>query len=311
VFVCGIAGLAVPALACINTFESEIRRYRAANDEAGVAAEIAKLESEYREAPTLEHTNDLGVGRLLTSRYPEAIKLFEEAERRFPGKAIVAANLGTAYELSGNLPEAFRWISEGVKRDPKEHQGSEWLHVKILEAKIAVARDPEWLKRNTVLGVSFGDQDIPVMPTTLPADEAGRPRTPDEIYDAIYYQLYERTKFVGRPDAFVADLYAAQGDLSFAAGKLNNDDPLGYPPYQYDEALSFEPAQRERVERRQQKFNSLYDTKSWYQEVGAKPAVAPPVSTQRKRVDWPWIGLVPVLGLGAAWILRRHRLTKP
>jgi hypothetical protein len=120
-FACCLAGFAMPAAACVNTFESEILRYQAEGDEGGVAGEMVKLESDYEKNPSLEHTNDLAVGRLLTRRYADAIELLNDAEMRFPGKAIVATNLGTAHELSGNLAEALRWISEGVRRDPKQH----------------------------------------------------------------------------------------------------------------------------------------------------------------------------------------------
>jgi len=45
-------------------------------------------------------------------------------------------DLGTAYELAGKNEPALRWIREGLRRNPNSHKGTEWLHVKILEAKI-------------------------------------------------------------------------------------------------------------------------------------------------------------------------------
>lgn len=263
-FACGLLSFVVPAAACINTFETLIAEYVASGNKAGVAEEIAKLEAAYRKEPNLQHTNDLAVGRLLTGRHPEAISLLKEAEKRFPGQSIVAANLGTAYELSGNDAEALLWIREGVRRDPQEHEGTEWLHVKILEAKAALARDPEWLKKNTVLGLNFGGAEVPVMPAMLPLNEKGEARTPAEIGRAILYQMYERQKFVPPPNAVMADLYAARGDLAYAVGRPTRfAASIGDPTEDYEQALKYGAVHQELVQRRKQTFEKSYAA-SWY-----------------------------------------------
>lgn len=257
-FAGSLLGFVAPSSACVNTFETRIEEHIASGNQAGVAEEIARLEAAYREEPNLHHTNDLAVGRLLTGRYSEAISLLKEAEKRFPGQSIVAANLGTAYELSGNDAEALRWIREGVRRDPQEHDGTEWLHVEILEAKIALRRDPEWLRNNTVLGLNFGDAEVPVMPARLPRNENGEARTPAEIGRAISYQMYERKRFVPPPNAVVADLYAARGDLSYAMGRpARYRDSLGDPADDYAEALRYGAARQALVQRRKQRFEEF------------------------------------------------------
>jgi len=308
VIVCA-AALAPPASACVNTFETELRQAMFEGDELGIKAIMYELESAYQKDPSLETVNDLAVARLLTKRYPEAIELLREADARFPGRAIVAANLGTALELSGNDVEALRWIREGFRRDPQEHQGSEWLHVRILEAKIALAGDPEWLKTNTVLGVNFGEGDLPVMPATLPVDEKGNSRTPAQVAASISYQLNERTRFVSPPDPVVADLYAALGDLSYALGKpAKYKGALPDPSDSYEEALTYGPVQQERVQKRKQLFDTAYANDSWF----------PPLEADREPIvssapAWPWVALCIVLivaGIGAVVVARR-RLRKP
>ena len=112
--------VAPAAIACVNTFASEIHLHLLNQDRAGAEELVAELEAKYRQEPILENYNDAAVGRLLIGDLSRAIELLKETESKFPGKAIVAANLGTAYELSGKPEEALRWISEGVKRDPKE-----------------------------------------------------------------------------------------------------------------------------------------------------------------------------------------------
>jgi len=58
-------------------------------------------------------------------------------ERWHPGLYATAANLGTAYELLGNVDSAYYWIEEDMRRNPQGHEGSEWMHLCILSAKRA------------------------------------------------------------------------------------------------------------------------------------------------------------------------------
>jgi hypothetical protein len=170
-------------------------------------AEIAaSTEAAYRQEATLQNTNDLAVAWILTGRMPDGIQLLRDLEMQQPGNAIVAANLGMALELSGAHEVALQWIRESVRRDPREHQGSEWLHVKMLEARIAMKSDPNWLRKNSVVGWREGDR--------FPLDERSRVRTPPDIIRAANYQLQERTRFVSAPDAILGDLYLTLGDIA-------------------------------------------------------------------------------------------------
>ena len=200
--------ITAPALACINTFSSQIMEARESGDDKRMAEITASAEEAHRSGATLKNTNDLAVAWILTGRMPEGIELLRDLEKRQPGNAIVAANLGSALELSGADAEALQWIRESVRRDPREHEGSEWVHVKILEAKISLKSDPNWLRKNSVVGWREGGR--------FPLDERSRPRTPLEIIRDIDYQLRERTQFVSAPDAIVGDLYLTMGDIAHA-----------------------------------------------------------------------------------------------
>lgn len=202
------AAVALPAAACINTFKTELMEARGTGEPGALAALVAEAEARYRESPTLENTNDLAVGWVLTGRQAEGIRLLRELEQRQPGNAVVAANLGTALELAGQDEEALNWIRESVRRDPDEHQGSEWVHVRILETKLALKRDPHWLRKNSVIGWREGQR--------LPPNERSQPRNPRDIVDAIRYQLEERQQFVSAPDPVMGDLYLTLGDLANA-----------------------------------------------------------------------------------------------
>lgn len=153
------------------------------------AAFAAKFEAT-RMAPanrTYERRIDYSVALIRLGRVKDAIVELQALEKAFPGKYKTAANLGTAYELDGQLEPALEWIAKGIERNPDSHAGTEWLHVAILKAKLKLNEDPAWLATHSVLeGV-----DAPA----------------EEVVRAIEYQLNERLVFVKPLDAVVCDLF--------------------------------------------------------------------------------------------------------
>ena len=134
-------------------------------------------------------------------QFEKAREVLEAAEQAEPGDYAVASNLGTAYELLGENAKALAWIRKGIERKPGSHGGTEWVHVKILEAKLALAADPKWLETHTVLGLDYGRDARPARIGDAPAAK--------EKYTVLHglsYQLRERLKFVKAPDALVGDL---------------------------------------------------------------------------------------------------------
>lgn len=72
---------------------------------------------------------------------------------KHPEEYTINANLGTLYELKGDLQNALKYISNGYELNKDSHLGSEWIHVKILEAKIKEKNSPGWLSRNQIITV--------------------------------------------------------------------------------------------------------------------------------------------------------------
>lgn len=166
----------------------------------------AEVEKQRQKYPFIENRNNLAVALIHLGRVKEAVPVLEEAERKRPGQYFTAANLGTAYELSGENQKALDWIKEGVSRNEGSHFGTEWLHVKILEAKLALEKDGGWLKRHSVLGVDFRAGENTQQPERLATDHLGRRKSLAEIEYALIHQLHERLEFVKPPDPVVADL---------------------------------------------------------------------------------------------------------
>jgi tetratricopeptide (TPR) repeat protein len=221
------------ASACLNEYDETLDRLVNKRDINQVKQAITQLEKAYETSPTHELANDLGVALVMAGRYSEAEKILRAAENSKPAQPKTAFNLGTALELAGKNDEALFWIYEGLRRDPHDHQKTEWLHAKILEAKIHLSRDPDWLVDHTVLGLTFGTRQFPEMPQQAIVDATGKRLTLREIQTAIEYQLHERLKFVASSDPVVGDLFAAWGDIAWLTG-------LGTPSTYYQAAQYFE-----------------------------------------------------------------------
>lgn len=134
---------------------------------------------------------DYAVALIHLGRYNDAIATLEAHEKAQPGLYETAANLGTAFELAGRVEDATVWIARGMERKADSHAGTEWLHLAILQAKLALRGDPAWLKTHSVLDSA-----------------AAKGRSAEEIVHAIDYQLGERLNFVAPPDAIVCDLFS-------------------------------------------------------------------------------------------------------
>ena len=208
---------------------------------------------------TFAHLNDRAACLIYDGKFQDAIALLVRAESLSSREYIIAANLGTAYELDGNLPLAIKWIEEGIARNPQAHGGTEWLHLDILKAKAAITADANWLQTHTVLASK-----------SPRASGANGMKTESEIYrdgavSALYYQLRERLQFVQPPDPVVADLLIDYGILSarFAT--------LGEGKYIFNLAKRFgAPADRvaEHLNYAQQKVDDHENSKSRMQWMG-------------------------------------------
>lgn len=233
----------VPAAhACINSISTDHTGQRFySNDHVGAELEAgltepaakrhwiersAEITDRARAKPDLANLTDLGIALIHHGRFDAAIRLFLALEQRFPGRPETAANLGTALELAGHDRTALKWIRIGMRRNPDEHYGTEWLYARILETKIALAGNPAYLKDRSVAGLRFDTALVPELPSPEARDNAGRPLTPHSINTALRYQLHERLAFVPPPDVVVANLLHDWATLNLAGGPIENADVL-------------------------------------------------------------------------------------
>jgi tetratricopeptide (TPR) repeat protein len=189
----------------------------------------AEMETALRGATNFNDRSDYSIALMYLGRSQEAIALLQTLEKEEPGHYFIAANLGTAYELAGDNEVAAHWIAEGIRLNPESHEGTEWLHLKILEAKMSQQKDPDYFKKHSVLNL---------VPQAMTKDTVlGTEKLhPEEMAEAIQHQLSERMQFVKPPDPAVSSLlfdYAAieagTRTLESAEGILHLAVNYGYP----------------------------------------------------------------------------------
>lgn len=142
----------------------------------------------------------LAVQHSMYGNYEEAIKLLHTIEKETPNLYATASNLGTAYELKGDLPLAIKWISKGIERNHSSHYATEWLHLLILESKLELLSDPNLLDKGHIITLPHTFQETTII--TIKSKKYSI----QKIRDALFYQLRERLIFIKPKDKIVADL---------------------------------------------------------------------------------------------------------
>ncbi len=236
IFLAVVVLAAVPALACINVYGTDLQgkkvnvdlllgddfvkvltdtdtiNWRIERNELWAKRAKATLQERTNYAAALMHTGDAGA----------AVDVLLKIETEEPGLYQTATNLGTAYELSGDNARALQWIREGIRRNPDSHYATEWLHVLILETKLNIARDPRWLETHSILAMGFGSATVPNRPSRFPRGNNGKPLDAKQTKEAIFTQMHERLQFVRPPEPIVGDILFDYANLLMRTDALEN-----------------------------------------------------------------------------------------
>jgi len=94
-------------------------------------------------------------------------------------------------------------LKRAVEINPRSHYNSEWIHIKILEQKIAV--QPDYSK--------IINLDIKDFAVWLNDPKYQFPQLPDSLKKQLAFQLHERISFIGPPDPVVAQLVLDFADI--------------------------------------------------------------------------------------------------
>lgn len=209
--------------ACINTYDFTFSQGIMSQSDAEY-----HLKNYNTKPKTLEELNDYGVMLIYARRFSEAITVFKSIEKQHPGLAKTAANLGTAYELMGQLEHAKYWINQGILRDPQIHEGSEWIHVKILDAQMQQQKNINWIKTNDVLGLNFGTQKKPkaqIEMVHVSTPHGTKFYDLDQIFTHGEIQMKQRLAFV-KQDPITAQIMFNLGNIEVVQIKRDAEVPI-------------------------------------------------------------------------------------
>lgn len=132
--------------------------------------------------------SDYAVFLLKAGKGAEAVAIFEQLNIDYPNQYEILSNLGTAYEVIGQDEKALLFIKKAFALNADSHFGSEWIHIKVLETKLLLKQDPDYLLKTSVLKLTeIQKQD------TL-------------IRNQILLQVRERFPFIKGPNAIMASL---------------------------------------------------------------------------------------------------------
>jgi tetratricopeptide (TPR) repeat protein len=205
---------AIQALACLNEYRTLLNGEVTYSDEPGrppyakdldvseLEGELARLEGLYKIDKSHETLSDYGAILIYLGRLDQAIDLYRRIERQQPNLYATAANIGTAFELSGQLDSAYAYIAKAIRINPDSHKSSEWIHLKILEARKTRLKNSD--NTASILGLDFGDSGIPREPTDIDLDA---------LEAQLRFQLRERMTFVKEPDLVVGELLFDLGNI--------------------------------------------------------------------------------------------------
>jgi tetratricopeptide (TPR) repeat protein len=177
----------------------------------------AKLEKVSRERKlNADEAADLGALYVRLGEPGKAVDILRAAQREHPNNFRLVANLGTAWQLQGDLEQAAVCLEQAVRLAPGKLQQAEEYHLKLVQSRRKESTKEE--KLDDLFGVRFVDDDGKYNPGRLAAAE--RKKLPADAV-AIVQQLALWLPADGRLLWQLAELANAHGDVKTAAAIMD------------------------------------------------------------------------------------------
>jgi tetratricopeptide (TPR) repeat protein len=160
---------------------------------------LKKIEDKLKKEKNYMLLSDYSVCLMKLGKPKEALEILIALYKHYPNEYKIAANLGTAYELNGQADSALKYIKRDIQLNPNDHEGSEWVHVKVLETKLELKKNPAYLNDHTVLQLTPMQKNDSI------------------VLQHISIQLQERVPFTpvtSAPDDIMASLFIDLADIS-------------------------------------------------------------------------------------------------
>jgi hypothetical protein len=167
-------------------------------------------------ALTADEQADLGAVYVRLGNVPRALEVLRAAQRKHPGHFRIVANLGTAWQLHGELGQAETALREAVRLAPAALKPAEELHLKLIRLRLREA--PKTATLDDLFGIRFVNDKGEYEPGRLA--EAGRKKLSGEAVGHLQ-RLALWLPADGRLLWLLGELAAAYGDVRTAASMLD------------------------------------------------------------------------------------------
>jgi tetratricopeptide (TPR) repeat protein len=178
------------------------------------AARLAKL-SQQRKL-TADEAADLGALYVRLGEPARALEILRTAQREHPTHFHLATNLGTAWQMQGDLAQAAACLEQAVRLAPGKLQKAEELHLKLVRLRNREPRDAQEL--DDLFGIRYVGPNGRFEPGRLA--EAQRKRLPTEAV-ALVQRLALWLPADARLLWQLAELAGANGDVATAAAIMD------------------------------------------------------------------------------------------
>jgi tetratricopeptide (TPR) repeat protein len=165
--------------------------------------------------PTAEDLADLGALYVRLGETARALDVLRAAHRQFPKDFHIVSNLGTAWQVQGDLEQAMLCLREAFSLAPAELRLAEEYQLKLVRLRFA---QPKATGLDDLFGIRYVAHDGSYRPATL--DEAQRTKLPWEP-TAIVQRLALWLPADGKLLWQLAELANAEGDVQEAAAILD------------------------------------------------------------------------------------------
>jgi tetratricopeptide (TPR) repeat protein len=165
---------------------------------------------------TADEAADLGALHLRLGDTARAIEILRIAQKDNPKHFPVIANLGTAWQMQGDLTRAAACLEQAVRLAPAKLQKAEQLHLKLVRLRARQSRDAADL--DDLFGIRYIGHSGKFEAGRLAEEQ--RKRLPDDAV-ALVQQLALWLPADGRLLWQLAELAGANGDVTTAAAMLD------------------------------------------------------------------------------------------
>ena len=180
-------------------------------------AAAAKLTKRSRQRKlTTDEAADLGALLLRLGETARAVEVLRTAQRENPKHFQLLANLGTAWQMQGDLAQAAACLEQAIHLVPAKLREAERLHLKLVRLRARQSRDAQTL--DDLFGIQYIGPDGKFEAGRLAA--AQRKRLPDDAI-ALVQQLALWLPADGRLLWQLAELAGANGDVATAAAIMD------------------------------------------------------------------------------------------